>query len=143
MHHKLTFLSLVVVSIAFPPELTEVPTDTIGQLYGRVTLTCIATGNPAPTITWFKDGQMLPSTDTNFFQYTISELGLEERGFYHCEAANYVDGSERVVKSSEVVVNIEGESTSTSKAQTRRLSFPVDKICWVGNFVCCILLFQR
>ena len=102
-------LTLTVVSISLPPEFTEVPMDTVGQLYGQVVLTCIATGNPAPVITWYKDGQTISDSDSNFFQLTISELGLEQRGFYSCEASNYIDGSRKVITSQEVVVNIEGE----------------------------------
>lgn len=83
--------------------------DTIGQLYDQVVLTCVATGNPTPTITWYKDDEVVTDFDGNFFQFTITELSLEQRGFYHCEASNVVDGSKMVATSPTVIVNIDGK----------------------------------
>ena len=63
------------------------------------------TGNPTPRVTWFKDGQEI---FTDIYTLTINELGLKERGFYHCEATSRVDGEIITVVSEVAIVNIEG-----------------------------------
>ncbi len=69
-------------------------------------------GTPEPTITWYKDGILIPDQNLPFLY--IPEMQLEDRGFYHCVAKNVIrkeGGLEiTVVDTSEkVVVNIHGE----------------------------------
>ncbi|XP_033116073.1 hemicentin-1-like [Anneissia japonica] len=51
-----------------------------------VTLTCKPDGDPHPSITWYKDGQALSTTDST--RFTTSEGALE----IHIEATNAADG---------------------------------------------------
>ena len=74
--------------ITIPPTITKPPSDTIADLYGRVELTCVATGNPQPIIHWFKDGKRLSMFDADPPTLLIEEMTLNDRGLYHCEATN-------------------------------------------------------
>lgn len=67
-----------------PPKITTPPRDIEGELYGTVQLVCQATGNPTPTIEWFKDGSNITVGRTPTLMFT--ELALKDRGFYHCLA---------------------------------------------------------
>ena len=42
----------------------------------------------------------------------FTELTLSDRGFYHCEARNIINGMVMSVNSSEVLLNITGKETS-------------------------------
>ena len=88
-----------------PPSITSPPKNTTSALYSEVSLSCQVTGNPTPRVTWFKDGQEI---FTDIYTLTINELGLKERGFYHCEATSRVDGEIITVVSEVAIVNIEG-----------------------------------
>ena len=84
------------------------PQNTTGELYHQIYLSCEVSGSPTPRVTWFKDGKMVTDGDSSIYQFTISELGLEERGFYHCEATSRVNGEMISVVSDIVIVNIRG-----------------------------------
>ena len=49
-----------------------------------ITLLCVATGNPKPTITWTKDSEV--KQKTSITNYTISPAAKKEAGTYTCEA---------------------------------------------------------
>ena len=65
-------------------------------------------GTPTPWVTWYKDGKVVDDGDSSIYQYTINELGLKERGFYHCEATSRIGGEMITVVSDTAVVNING-----------------------------------
>lgn len=45
-----------------PPTFTEVPPPVLEALVGtHLSLSCVAIGNPIPTITWLKDGTVIRS----------------------------------------------------------------------------------
>ena len=79
-----------------PPQITEHPTNTTG--YTSISLPCRTTGNPAPAITWFKDGVMLDvGGDSRLLQRSDGSLqvsGLQDmdgdmlEGSYHCTTTN-------------------------------------------------------
>lgn len=104
---------LICFSFIFPvlPLIKEVPdhTHTTGK-GGTVSLTCLASGNPLPTISWFKDGTLF-QTDINKRLYlretvvsgfenglsqavesilTITLATEEDSGLYMCVALSEV-----------------------------------------------------
>ena len=80
------------------------PDNVSAPFYGYVELNCIATGNPKPTILWYKDNMRLFNAIPDPTVLAIPQLDLQDRGFYFCQASNLAG---RVV-SLTVVVNIEG-----------------------------------
>ena len=74
--------------ILIPPVITNPPTNITTHPYSEVRLTCVATGNPEPIIHWFKDGKRLFTSDADPPTLLIEEMGLKDRGLYHCEATN-------------------------------------------------------
>ena len=92
------------VVVRIPPTITNPPTDTTAELYGQVRLTCVATGNPQPIIHWFKDSKRLSMSDADPPTLLIEEMGLDDRGFYHCEATNSAGKD----VSTESVLNLKG-----------------------------------
>ncbi|KAK2846788.1 hypothetical protein Q5P01_009787 [Channa striata] len=81
-----------VVSDRPPPIIRQGPTNQTVAVDGTVVLTCVATGNPTPTILWRKDG-ILVSThdsrvkqlDTGALQIRYAKLG--DTGTYTCIAS--------------------------------------------------------
>ena len=94
--------------IEVPPMITKPPVDTVGQLYSEVELSCIATGNPPPTILWYKDGRRLTDAVADFPTLVFSKLDLNDRGFYYCEAFSFQDGQRVSDISKPIILNIEG-----------------------------------
>ena len=72
-----------------PPEITIPPEPrpllTIGKNY---TLTCNASGDPLPNITWTKDG--IPAEEFNVTGYKLhlTDVKLKDVGSYRCTASN-------------------------------------------------------
>ena len=71
-------------------------------LHSQVNLSCVATGNPQPTIQWYHDNKPIDGAVTPL--YIIEELNLDTRGRYKCIATN----DEGVAKSDSVFVKIKG-----------------------------------
>ena len=101
-------LSIIVVIVYILPKITQQPTNTSGNLYSTVNLTCRATGNPIPTILWYKDNMLIPNGNNDRSVLMFSELSLKDRGFYHCEARSLIRGNIISVNSSQVILNITG-----------------------------------
>ena len=100
------------VLIELPPVITKPPVNTVGQLYSQVELSCVAIGNPQPTILWYKDGQRLTNAVADFPTLVFPELNLNNRGFYYCEAFSLQSGQKMSDMSETVIVNIEGDCFS-------------------------------
>ena len=85
-----------------PPNITEQPRPygalTVGQFYF---ISCAATGTPAPTYTWWKDGEVIPgATNTTLY---FNALRREDEGIYTCVATNLVHS----VRSMPAIVKVE------------------------------------
>ncbi|XP_034147547.1 roundabout homolog 1 isoform X1 [Esox lucius] len=81
-----------VVSDRPPPVVRQGPTNQTVAVDGTVVLSCLATGNPAPTILWRKDGVLVSShdsrvkqLDTGALQIRYAKLG--DTGVYTCIAS--------------------------------------------------------
>ena len=98
----------IVVLIYILPEITQPPRNTSGNLYSTVNLTCRATGNPIPTILWYKDDVLISNDNNDPSVLMFTELNLNDRGFYHCEAKNIIRGNITSLNSSSVLLNISG-----------------------------------
>ena len=94
--------------IYISPEITQPPRNTSGNLYSTVNLTCRAIGNPIPTILWYKNDVLMPNDNSDPSVLMFTELSLNDRGFYHCEAKSIIRGSTTSVNSSSVILNISG-----------------------------------
>ena len=90
------------------PEITQPPRNTSGNLYSTVNLTCRATGNPIPTILWYKDDVLISNDNNDPSVLMFTELNLNDRGFYHCEAKSIIRGNITSMNSSSVILNISG-----------------------------------
>ena len=98
-------------TIKIRPEITEMPQAATGPLYSPANLTCRATGSPTPSIFWFKDNKLIINKNTDPSILIFTELTLSDRGFYHCEARNIIDGKVMSVNSPKVLLNITSKET--------------------------------
>ena len=98
----------IVVVVSVPPQITQSPKNTSGNLYSTTNLTCKATGSPIPTILWYKDDELIPNDNTDPSVLLFPELDLNDRGFYHCEARSIINGQNEFVVSSRVLLTITG-----------------------------------
>ena len=56
------------------------------ELNDRVTLSCTATGNPTPSIQWYKDDKAIEGPQAIGNEFMIPGVTPKDRGFYRCEA---------------------------------------------------------
>ena len=92
------FLLLITEAIInTPPTIQVGPVDNIVNLFDPVSLNCISTGIPPPTVQWFKDGVLLEGRRERTLNFP--ETKLTDRGYYHCQARNSEgeDTSERAL----------------------------------------------
>lgn len=101
-------MSSSAVNTKTPPTITAPPQNITAELNSRVTLVCRVSGNPQPRVTWYKDDVIITDRDGNEYSFTIEELNLKKRGFYHCIATNVINGRVHRVVSPAAVVNIKG-----------------------------------
>ena len=87
------------------PSITVNPLSMTVELNDRVTLTCMATGNPTPSIRWYKDGKVVEGPRAIGNEFVIPQAMPDERGFYHCEAFSSFG---QASKSSEARIIISG-----------------------------------
>jgi len=88
------------------PSITLHPANTTTTEGQNVTLACNATGNPSPSITWYKDGQLVIISG-RFTQdsssLTITKVSRFDEGTYFCNATN--DVNSRVSNSTYLTVD--------------------------------------
>ena len=83
-----------------PPTITEAPQSKTINEGDRLQLTCKASGQPTPTITWTKDGNQLGKT------VDIQNSKRTDAGTYVCKAENKVT---QVTASAQVTVQCKSE----------------------------------
>uniref|UniRef100_A0A8D0EDJ4 Immunoglobulin superfamily member 9B n=1 Tax=Salvator merianae TaxID=96440 RepID=A0A8D0EDJ4_SALMN len=82
--------SWVHLTVNAPPTFTETPPQYVEAKEGSsITLTCMAFGNPKPTVTWLKEGDLLGAN--NKYQVsdgslTVVSISRDDRGAYTCRA---------------------------------------------------------
>ena len=94
------------------PEFSVHPQNATKTEGDNVTFTCNATGNPAPTFRWTKNGSVLTTGSRISFssdskQLTITNVTREDSGQYVCKAANNV----RTVSSDSATLNVKCKIT--------------------------------
>ena len=77
------------------PEIASQPQNDTTTEGKNVTLTCNATGNPEPVLSWFKDENLVNSSNRISFSadnrlLTITNVRKTDRGKYLCFAYNEV-----------------------------------------------------
>lgn len=83
------------------PEFTTALSDAVIQEGSKFTFICRVTGNPAPSVTWFKDGISIQSNpdyqttyDSGLCTLTIEETFTEDSARYTCTAVNKAGSAE-------------------------------------------------
>ena len=94
------------------PEFSVHPQNETKTEGDNVTFTCNATGNPAPTFRWTKNGSVLTtgsriSLSSDDKQLTLTNVTREDSGQYVCEATNNVT----TVPSDSATLNVECKIT--------------------------------
>ena len=95
------------------PEFSVHPQNATQIEGSNVSFTCNATGNPAPTFRWNKNGSVLTtgsriSLSSDGKQLTLTNVTREDSGQYVCEATNNV----RTVPSDSATLNVQCKITS-------------------------------
>ncbi|XP_022805173.1 uncharacterized protein LOC111342364 isoform X2 [Stylophora pistillata] len=79
----------VTLDVVVPPKITVTPEPkpslTIGENY---TLTCNASGDPFPNITWTKDGTPAEEFNVTGYKLHFINVELKDVGSYRCTASN-------------------------------------------------------
>ncbi|KAK6637522.1 hypothetical protein RUM44_007944 [Polyplax serrata] len=82
-----------VIVLEKPSFTSNMKTETLGEYGSPITLPCEAVGIPAPTMTWYRNAELL---DTSSGYYSIQEDGsllikkvrIEDMGMFQCLASN-------------------------------------------------------
>ena len=78
--------------ITVAPNITTHPQNATVTEGENVTLSCDASGNPTPTISWTKDGSAVNSPrvslSPDYKQLTITNVNKADSGQYRCVANN-------------------------------------------------------
>ena len=77
-----------VVDNRVAPSITAQTSSMKVELGSKVTLSCTATGNPTPSIHWYKDGKPIEGPQAIGNAFVIPEVTPCERGYYQCEAVS-------------------------------------------------------
>ncbi|XP_037341123.2 protein turtle homolog A [Pungitius pungitius] len=115
----------VVLSVTATPTFTESPPPVMEALVGSsISLACVAIGNPTPTITWLKDGSVIPRINYQGGGLSLRAVSMQSAGQYTCHASNSEGNVTRVtnvkIKGPPVIV-IPPTSLSLNKSQNALL----------------------
>ena len=94
-----------VVDSRVAPSITAQTSSMKVELGSKVTLSCTATGNPTPSIHWYKDGKPIEGPQAIRNAFVIPEVTPRERGSYQCEAVSSYGNPSR---SAETEILIQG-----------------------------------
>ncbi|XP_007561665.1 protein turtle homolog A-like isoform X1 [Poecilia formosa] len=87
------------LSVTAPPTFTKAPPPVVQALVGsRLSLDCVAIGNPTPTITWLKDGSAVPSANLQGGALSLPAVTAQAAGLYACHASNAEGNASRVAR---------------------------------------------
>ena len=109
---RLLYYCSVSLFITDQPEFSVHPQNATKIEGDNVTFTCNATGNPAPTFRWTKNGSVLTTGSrirlpSDGKQLTLTNVTREDSGQYVCEATNNV----RTVPSDSATLNVQCKIT--------------------------------
>ncbi|XP_026153415.1 protein turtle homolog A-like [Mastacembelus armatus] len=77
------------LSVTAPPTITDAPPPVIEALVGgRLSLACVANGNPTPTITWLQDGSVVQRISAQEGVLSLQAVSMQSAGQYTCHASN-------------------------------------------------------
>ncbi|MEY2878427.1 MAG: hypothetical protein RLZZ15_807, partial [Verrucomicrobiota bacterium] len=102
--------SLTVTAPTGPPSISAQPQSQTTAVSQRVTLTVTATGNPAPTYQWFKNGVAIANATAASF--TIDRVALTDAGNYTVAVTN----SQGTVNSAAATLNVDATASAPSFA---------------------------
>lgn len=128
-------MQLFNVTVTSPPALTELLDSRTTSVATSVTFNCSASGNPPPTITWYRNGELIENsyvTSIDSRSLKINCVEPEDQGIYECFARN----SFGEVKSS-------GHLTVRKKQQYKDLSArPLNVKCYPADFNSVIITYE-
>ena len=109
---RLPYYCSVSLFITDQPEFFGHPQNETKTEGDNVTFTCNATGNPAPTFRWTKNGSVLTTgsrigLSSDGKQLTVTNVTREDSGQYVCEATNNVT----TVQSDSATLNVQCKIT--------------------------------
>ena len=105
---RLLYYCSVSLFITDQPEFSVHPQNATKIEGDNVTFTCNATGNPAPTFRWTRNGSVLTTgLSLDGKQLTITNVTREDSGQYVCEATNNVT----TVPSNSATLNVQCKIT--------------------------------
>ncbi|KAM8828577.1 protein turtle homolog A isoform 2-T2 [Spinachia spinachia] len=79
----------IVLSVTATPTFAESPAPVMDALVGgSLSLACVAIGNPTPTITWLKDGSVIPRINYQDGGLSLRAVSMQSAGQYTCHASN-------------------------------------------------------
>ena len=93
------------------PSITTNPSNMTVELHDNVALSCTATGNPTPSIRWYKDDKQIEGPQAIGNVFVIPEITPNERGFYQCKASSSFG---RAARSKVAVILIQGTVVTLS-----------------------------
>ncbi|XP_041666256.1 protein turtle homolog A [Cheilinus undulatus] len=87
------------LSVTAPPTFIEAPPPVLEALVGgHLRLLCAAEGNPAPNITWMKDGTVIQRANYQDGALSLRAVSMQAAGQYACHASNSEGNVTRVTR---------------------------------------------
>uniref|UniRef100_A0A8C7ZV48 Immunoglobulin superfamily, member 9a n=1 Tax=Oryzias sinensis TaxID=183150 RepID=A0A8C7ZV48_9TELE len=113
--------SWTLLSVSGPPTFTEFPPPVLEALAGtHLSFSCVAIGNPTPTITWLKDGTVIQNIHYQGGVLSLPAVSTQSAGMYTCHASNSEGNVTRVtnvkIKGPPVIV-VPPKSSSLNMSQ--------------------------